>query len=74
MMLPTYLASSRPSTRQLATRLQMFGRINRVVQERDSVENVVVTAGVLESKLHANYEMAKTVFKCLHTKKVKKSL
>ena len=57
----------------LATRLQMFGRINRVVQERDSVENVVVTAGVL-SKLHANYEMAKTVFKCLHTKKVKKDI
>ena len=57
----------------LATRLQMFGRINRVVQERDSVENVVVMAGVL-GKLHNNYEMAKTVFKCLNSKKVKKDV
>ena len=57
----------------LATRLQMFGRINRVVQEADSVENVVVTAGVL-TKLHHNYEMAKTVFKCLNSKKVNKKV
>ena len=67
--LATMVTSVYPSN--LATRVQMFGRINRVVQESECVERVVVVAGVL-GHLHANYETAKTVFKCLHSKAVKK--
>ena len=67
--LATMVTSVYPSN--LATRVQMFGRINRVVQESACVERVVMVAGVLR-QLHENYETAKTVFKCLHSKAVKK--